>query len=61
MIFLSTAKEKEMLFHSFNSYRVYQPFWKDWTVEQLTAQVENGYVPEGFPIDGDALAIARGM
>lgn len=48
-----------MLFKPFNSYTVHQAFGKDWSVEQLTVSMENGYVPEGFPIDGDATAIAR--
>ena len=47
-----------MLFAPFNSYKVHQPFGKDWTVGQLNDQVESGYVPEGFPIDGDAMTIA---
>lgn len=42
----------------FNSYRVYGPVGRDWTVAQLTASYENGYMPDGFPIDGDAMTIA---
>ena len=49
-----------MLFTPFNSYTVYKPFGRDWTVGQLTTQVENGYTPEGFPIDGDSIAVSLG-
>lgn len=46
-----------MVFFLFNSYKVYQPFGRDWTVSQLEANYIN-YATE-TPIDGDAMTIAR--
>ena len=45
------------MFFLFNSYTVYQPFGRDWTVSQLEAAYIK-YADE-TPIDGDAMTIAR--